>query len=167
MCNVEKKACFLTNLSTSGTKTFNTNFSTNRYLVPLPIDLDLETIKTHQQYTEAWVRCQYCSLFLVPILFGIGESRSNVADPDPGSGAFLTPGSGINKKLGYESGMNNTDHISKSLKTIFLLKYLNSLMRSRDSGWKKFGSGIIIPYPQQSPDQIRFLDLEQKSQMGA
>jgi hypothetical protein len=32
---------------------------------------------------------------------------SSVADPDPGSGAFLTPGSG--------SGMNNPGHISESL----------------------------------------------------
>ncbi len=35
-----------------------------------------------------------------------------VADPDPGSGAFLTPGSGIGKKSG--SRMNNPDHISVS-----------------------------------------------------
>jgi hypothetical protein len=56
---------------------------------------------------------------------------------DPGSDAFVTPGS--------ESGMNNPDHISESLETIFGLKYLNSLMRIRDPGWKKFGSGIKIP----------------------
>jgi hypothetical protein len=37
-------------------------------------------------------------------------------DPDPGSGTFLTPGSG--------SGMNNPDHISESLETIFGLKIL-------------------------------------------
>jgi hypothetical protein len=35
---------------------------------------------------------------------------SSVADPDPGSGDFLTPG----------SGMNNPDHIYESLETIFL-----------------------------------------------
>jgi hypothetical protein len=40
---------------------------------------------------------------------------------DPGSGAFLTPGSGI----------NIPDHSSESLKTIFGLKCLNSLMRMR------------------------------------
>jgi hypothetical protein len=44
------------------------------------------------------------------------------------------------------SGMNNPDHIFKSLETIFLLflglKYLNSLMRFRDPGWRQFGSGI-------------------------
>ncbi len=31
---------------------------------------------------------------------------------------------------------------------LFGLKYLNSLMRIRDPGWKKFGSGINIPDPQ-------------------
>jgi hypothetical protein len=44
------------------------------------------------------------------------------------------------------SGMNNPDHIFLSLETIFLLflglKYLNSLMRIRDPGWRQFGSGI-------------------------
>jgi hypothetical protein len=44
------------------------------------------------------------------------------------------------------SGMNNLDHIFNSLETIFLLllglKYLNSLMRIRDPGWRQFGSGI-------------------------
>ncbi len=41
---------------------------------------------------------------------------------DPGSGAFLTPGSGIQdvKKTGSRSGMNNPDHISESLETNFL-----------------------------------------------
>ncbi len=38
--------------------------------------------------------------------------ETSVADPDPGSGAFLTPGSGMGKKSGPESGMNNPDHIS-------------------------------------------------------
>jgi hypothetical protein len=43
----------------------------------------------------------------------------SVADPDQGSGAFLTPGSGMGKKSGAGSGMNNPDHISESLETIF------------------------------------------------
>ncbi len=42
--------------------------------------------------------------------------------------------------------MNNPDNIFYSLETIFLfflgLKYLNSLMRIRDPGWRQFGSGI-------------------------
>ncbi len=42
---------------------------------------------------------------------------SSVADP--GSGDFLTPGSGMGKKSGSGSGMNNPDHISEILETIF------------------------------------------------
>jgi hypothetical protein len=38
--------------------------------------------------------------------------------------------------------MNSPDHISKSLETIFWLKYLNSLIQIRDPGWKTFGSGM-------------------------
>ncbi len=69
-----------------------------------------------------------------------------------GSGALLTPGAGMVKKPGSGSGMNNLDHIYESLETIFGLKYLNSLMRIRDpgwkirirdSGWKKFGSATL------------------------
>ncbi len=60
---------------------------------------------------------------------------SSVSDPDPGSGAFLTPGSGMGKKSGSGSGMNNLDNISESLKN-------NFLMPIRGLGWKKFGSGI-------------------------
>jgi hypothetical protein len=41
---------------------------------------------------------------------------------------------------GSGSGMNNLDHISESLETIILDK--NTLMRIRDPGWKKFGSGM-------------------------
>jgi hypothetical protein len=46
----------------------------------------------------------------------------SVADPDPGSGAFLTPGSGMGKKSGSGSGMNNPDHISENLHTVFWVK---------------------------------------------
>ena len=78
---------------------------------------------------------------------------------DPGSGAFLTPGIRDPRWLknqdpdpGSGSGMNNPDHISESLETIFLmLKYLNFLCGSgmekiwiRDPGWKNSdpGSGV-------------------------
>ncbi len=58
---------------------------------------------------------------------------------------------GESQHPGPGSGMNNPDHIFLSLETIFLLflglKYLNSLMRIRDPGWKKVGSGINIPDP--------------------
>jgi hypothetical protein len=51
--------------------------------------------------------------------------------------------------------MNNPDHISESLETIFWVKILvKNFMRIRDgkipiwdSGWKNFGSGINIPDP--------------------
>jgi hypothetical protein len=49
--------------------------------------------------------------------------------------------------------MNNPDHISESLETVFFgLKYFNSLMRIRggknsDLGWKKFGTGIWDKHP--------------------
>jgi hypothetical protein len=44
--------------------------------------------------------------------------------------------------------MNNPDLISESLETVFSwVKYFNSLMRIRDPGWKKFGSGIRDKYP--------------------
>jgi hypothetical protein len=46
----------------------------------------------------------------------------SVANPDPGSGAFLTPGSGMGKKTGSGSGMNNPDHISERLKNNFWVK---------------------------------------------
>jgi hypothetical protein len=53
--------------------------------------------------------------------------------------AFLTLGPGMGKKSRSGSGMNNPDHISESLKTIFWFKILKFF----DAGpeWKKFGSG--------------------------
>jgi hypothetical protein len=44
--------------------------------------------------------------------------------PDPGSGAFFTPGSGMGKKSRSGSGMNILNHISESLETIFGVKIL-------------------------------------------
>jgi hypothetical protein len=75
---------------------------------------------------------------------------ASVADPDPESGAVLTPGSGMGKKQDpvSGSGMINPDHtgISGSLDQFFGLKYLNYLMDTvswiRDPGWKTFGSGM-------------------------
>jgi hypothetical protein len=71
--------------------------------------------------------------------FGLREKSaerlmSSVADPDPGSGAFFAPGSGIGKKMRII--------FPRAEKQFFGLKYLNSLMRIRDPEWKKFGSGI-------------------------
>jgi hypothetical protein len=49
------------------------------------------------------------------------SNQSKVADPDPESGAFLTPGSGMGKKLGSGSGMNNPDQILRAYKNLSLL----------------------------------------------
>jgi len=53
--------------------------------------------------------------------------KSSVADPDPGSGAFLTPGSGIRNRFFPDPGSQIPDpesytHIFESLATIFWLK---------------------------------------------
>ncbi len=51
----------------------------------------------------------------------------------------------MGKKLGSGPGMNNPDVISRSLETIFVFKYSNSLMRIREG--KIFGSGIRDKHP--------------------
>jgi hypothetical protein len=45
-------------------------------------------------------------------------SIGRIADPDPGSGAFLTPGSGIRDGKKSGSWMNIPDHISESLEPV-------------------------------------------------
>jgi hypothetical protein len=73
----------------------------------------------------------------------IAVLRIRIRDPVPFR--LLDQESGMGKKSGSGSGMNNPDHISQSLEIIFFgLKYLNSLMRIWDpgSGMEKFGSGI-------------------------
>jgi hypothetical protein len=45
------------------------------------------------------------------------KTTNSVADP--GSGAFLTPGSGIQDKKKSESGIDIPDHSSESLETVF------------------------------------------------
>ncbi len=66
--------------------------------------------------------------------------NNSVADPNPGSDAFLTPGSGIGKKWGSGSRINNPVHISESLETIIWVKILRLFDANRVPGWKKFGS---------------------------
>ncbi len=73
---------------------------------------------------------------------------SSVADLVPGSGAFLTPGTGMDKKNqdpdpGSVSGMNIPDHISESLETIFGLRILkffadpgSGIFLTLDPEWK-------------------------------
>jgi hypothetical protein len=59
----------------------------------------------------------------------------SVADPDTGSGAFVTPG----------SGMNILDHISESLETIFWFKIIKLFDADPDPGSENLvdpGSGM-------------------------
>ncbi len=79
----------------------------------------------------------------------------SVANPDPGPGAFLIPG----------SGMNTPDHISESLET----KYLNSFMRIQirhhfdpGSGMEKFGTVIWYKHPR---TVTLFIDTSSGSEM--
>jgi hypothetical protein len=70
-----------------------------------------------QLYTSMRIRI----LLLIKVM-GFYSSRpidppGSVADPDPGSGAFLTPGSGIQKKISPDPGFRT--HIFESLVTIF------------------------------------------------
>ncbi len=80
----------------------------------------------------------------------------SVADPDPGSGAFLIPASGVRDPGWVKIKIRILDHVSESLETIFGLKYLNSLLRCGSgifltldlgSGMKNFGSGIQDKQP--------------------
>jgi hypothetical protein len=79
----------------------------------------------------------------------------SVADPDPGSGigCFFDPGIRDGRKSASGSGIRDEQPGSYFLELrnhfyAFLgLKYLNSLMRIRDPGWKKVGSGIRDKHP--------------------
>jgi hypothetical protein len=60
----------------------------------------------------------------------------------------------MGKKSALGSGMNNPDHISESLETIFWVKILKFLMQIRDLGWKKirirdkhYGSATLYKKP--------------------
>jgi hypothetical protein len=70
-------------------------------------------------------------------------AKIRIANPDPGSGAFLTPGSGMGKKSGFGSGMgkqsgsgsgmNNPVHISYISETVFWVKILKILVDEKNS----------------------------------
>jgi hypothetical protein len=66
----------------------------------------------------------------------ICQAVLRIRDPEPF--CPLDPGSGMGKKSGCRSGMNNPDHFSESLETIFRVKILKFF--AVDPGWKKFGS---------------------------
>ncbi len=72
---------------------------------------------------------------------GIGITLSHsVAEPDPGSGAFLTSGSGIRDPWwvkNQDPGWTTRIIFPRASKQFFVLKYLISLTWIRDPGWKK------------------------------
>jgi hypothetical protein len=90
---------------------------------------------------------------------------SSVADPDPGLGAFLTPGSGIRdgRKSASGSGIRDEQPGSYFLERrkhffaffgVKILKFFDedpgsgmTTVGIRDPGWKKVGSGMFIPDP--------------------
>ncbi len=89
----------------------------------------------------------------------VGPLETSVADPDPRTGAFLTPdpGSGMDKyqrsRSGIGSWMNILDHISESLETFFWVRGSGSGIRNLvDPGWdgkiwirdKHLGSAILL-----------------------
>ena len=68
-------------------------------------------------------------------------AKISVADPDPGSSAFLTPGSGKGKETVSGSGMNNSGSYFRELRNqFFWVKILELLTRIWDpgSGMEKF-----------------------------
>jgi hypothetical protein len=85
----------------------------------------------------------------------------SVADQDPGSGAFLTPGFGMGKNSDPDPGpgMNIPDQFSESLETVFRAKLLKVFDADSDpasvilltldpgSRMEKFGSGIRDKHP--------------------
>jgi hypothetical protein len=74
--------------------------------------------------------------------------RIRIRDPVPSRPLDL--GWVKNQDPDSASGMNNPDHISESLETIFLVKILkffdadpgSGIFLALDPGWTKFGSGI-------------------------
>jgi hypothetical protein len=74
----------------------------------------------------------------------------SVADLDPGSGAFLTPGSGMGKKIRIrirdeQPGANFREQISESLETNFWVKILKFFDGNPGSEiWNPFDPGFKI-----------------------
>ncbi len=82
------------------------------------LDVGLEHVVLHDGVAAARVGARLSLARQHRLLRGVVHAAMrlridhSVADPDPGSGAFLTPGSGMGKKTGTGSGMNNPDYIS-------------------------------------------------------
>ena len=72
---------------------------------------------------------------------------TSAADPDPGSGAFLTPGSGMGKKSGSESGMS-TRIIFPAIFWIKILKFFDADPEKNRIRDKHPGSTTLIITPE-------------------
>jgi hypothetical protein len=59
----------------------------------------------------------------------------------------MYPGSGMGKKQDPRSGMNNPDHISKILETLFWVKMLKFFDADPGSYMEKIGSAAMINGP--------------------
>jgi hypothetical protein len=112
----------------------------------------------------------------------MNRSLFSVADPDPGSGAFLTPGSGDVQKIRIWIRSEQPGSYFSEPKQFFGLKYINSLMWIRDPGcknsnpgsgmeksrirdpeWKKVGSEIRDKHQDPQHCHCYFLKLEYTS----
>jgi hypothetical protein len=92
---------------------------------------------------------------------GSGSRRANMTHKpvlririrDPGSGAFLTPGSGMGKKQDPDPGCSTWIIFPKAWNQFFWVKILKLFdgdpgSKTSDQGWKTFGSGInILKFP--------------------
>jgi hypothetical protein len=79
----------------------------------------LWTLSVDPMFFSSGIECQtLCIIFIKRALV----PTSSVANQNPGSGAFLIPGSGMGKKSRSGFGMKIPDHISESLETIFWVK---------------------------------------------
>jgi hypothetical protein len=79
---------------------------------------EVKALATMKTFSESWCRFHFLWLYRED-----PDPKASVADPDPGFGAFLTPGSVIRAPGGVKisvsgSGMNHPDHISQTLETI-------------------------------------------------
>jgi hypothetical protein len=77
--------------------------------IPVLISLYFHLLRFRNRYDSRYIL--YTLTTYVAVLW--------IGIRDPGSGTFLTPGSGMGKKSRSRSGMNIPDHISESLETSF------------------------------------------------
>ncbi len=82
----------------------------------------------------------------------------SVADPDPGSGAFLTPGSRMGRKSASGSGKNNPDHIFQSLETISLVFLGVKILKFFDLDLESGMETVRIRYPGSGMEKSRIRD---------